>query len=337
MPKPFKLFSARPLPVDADIIDYEGRPHVRIRDGRGRLMLCRLSKDGRSYLRPSKCWYFKYRDRHGTLRRVKGFADLKATEQFAAETERKVARQRAGLIDPAEEHASRPLADYGRHLGAKGDTPAHVALTIARISAVVEGCGFAFLCDFDTGKVSAWLAALRRGGTVVAVPPGEAFSASAVARLVGLTVAAIRQFVARHRLPIVGSGRNRRLTREAVERIVAERAKGVSPATVNHYVRALRGFTRWLVKSKRLGSDPLEMLSPLNVAVDVRRRRRELDAAELRRLLEVTRASDRTFRGLAGFDRYCLYLTAASTGIRAKSYRTKPLASCRMKITQAAS
>jgi integrase len=53
--------------------------------------------------------------------------------------------------------------------------------------------------------------------------------------------------------------------------------------------------------------------------VDVRRRRRELDAAELRRLLEVTRASGRTFRGLAGFDRYCLYLTAASTGIRANA------------------
>jgi hypothetical protein len=92
-------------------------------------MLYRLSKDRRNYLRPSKCWYFKYRDRYGTLRRAKGYTDLKATEQLAAEMERKIARQRAGLIDPAEEHARRPLADhladYGRHLEAKGDTPAH--------------------------------------------------------------------------------------------------------------------------------------------------------------------------------------------------------------------
>jgi hypothetical protein len=86
MPKPFKLFSTRPLPPDADIIDHEGMPHVRIRDERGRAILCRLSKDARSYLRPSKCWFFKYRDRHGTVRRAKGFADLKATEQLAAVT-----------------------------------------------------------------------------------------------------------------------------------------------------------------------------------------------------------------------------------------------------------
>ncbi len=50
MPK----LSARPLPADADIIDHEGPPHVRIRDERSRAIVCRLSQDGRNYLRPSK-------------------------------------------------------------------------------------------------------------------------------------------------------------------------------------------------------------------------------------------------------------------------------------------
>jgi hypothetical protein len=56
-----------------------------------------------------------------------------------------------------------------------------------------------------------------------------------------------------------------------------------------------------------------------NTAADTRRRRRELTVDELHRLLEATRTSNRTFRGLAGLDRYCLYLTAVSTGIRASA------------------
>jgi hypothetical protein len=111
MPKPFMLFSTCPLPPDADILGHEGKPHVRLKD-RGRSVLCPLTKDGRGYLRPSKCWYFKYRDGHGTVRREKGYADLKATEQLAAETERKASQVQGGYTDPAEEHARRPLADH---------------------------------------------------------------------------------------------------------------------------------------------------------------------------------------------------------------------------------
>ena len=84
-------------------------------------------RTGRNYLRPSKRWYFDVRDATGTPRRIKGFADLKATEQLAAETERKASRVRGGLIDPREEHARRPLAahllDYAAALEAKGSTP----------------------------------------------------------------------------------------------------------------------------------------------------------------------------------------------------------------------
>src|SRR5262249_26959179 len=42
-----------------------------------------------------------------------------------------------------------------------------------------------------------------------------------------------------------------------------------------------------------------------------------LDAGELRRLLAAARDSARTFRGLAGRDRYVLYAAACGTGFRA--------------------
>jgi integrase len=320
MPKPFRLFSTRPLPPDAELVEHDGRPHLRLKE-RGRSILCPLTKDGKGYLKPSKCWYFKYRDANGIVRRRKGFSDLKATEQLAIETERRVARQRLGYADPAEEHATRPLADhladYAAYLEAKGDTSTHVTLTVSRIRAVLDGCEFVFPRDLDAHTVSAWLTTLRRDGTPVALPDRAEFTPAEVADLLGITGAALRAAVKRLNLPVTGNGKARRFPRATVEALALTRAKGVSPETVNHYVRALRGFGRWLVKSKRIGSNPLETLSLLNAAVDVRRRRRELDADELRRLLEATRTSNRTFRGLTGLDRYCLYLTAVSTGLRA--------------------
>jgi hypothetical protein len=32
MPKPFKLLSTRPLPPDAETLEHEGKPHVRLKD-----------------------------------------------------------------------------------------------------------------------------------------------------------------------------------------------------------------------------------------------------------------------------------------------------------------
>jgi integrase len=74
-----------------------------------------------------------------------------------------------------------------------------------------------------------------------------------------------------------------------------------------------------MVMAKRVGSNPLDTLSLLNAKVDVRRGRRELTADELRALLAATRTATNRFRGLAGEDRYHLYLAAATTGFRARA------------------
>ncbi len=269
MPKPFKLFSTRPLPPDAEIIEHEGKPHVRLKD-RGRSILCRLTKEGTGYHRPSKCWYFKYLDSNVTVRRMKGYADLKATEQLAAETERKASRIRVGIIDPAEEHARRLLAyhlkDYAAHLEAKGNCEEHKRATVAKVSAIFSGCGFVFPSDMDAGKVSAWLANLRRQGRVVDIPPGDAFTSSDAAVLLGVNVDAVCRFVTGHCLPTVGNGLARRLPRATVQEIAERMTKGAGPLTANRYTTPIHGFTRWLVRLKRIGSDPLESLTLVNPA-----------------------------------------------------------------------
>ena len=165
MSKPYRMNSARPLPPDAAIVDIDGKPHVRVKE-RGKPILLPLTKDGTKYLIPSKRWYFDVRDANGTVRRIKGFTDLKATETLAADTERQASRVRAGFTDPAEHHSRRPLAehlkDYGAALEAKGNTEDHNRATVAKIAAMISGCGFAFVADVDPGKVSGWLADLRR-------------------------------------------------------------------------------------------------------------------------------------------------------------------------------
>jgi integrase len=322
MPTPFKVFSTRRLPPDAEIIDHEGKPHVRMRV-RGRPVLFALTKDGRGYLRPSKRWYFKVKDGNGIERRKKGFADLKATEQLAADTERKASRVRAGYTDPAEEHARRPLADhltdYAAALEAKGGTAEHVRQTTGRITALLKGCGFALSLDADAGKAAEWLNSLRRDAAPAELPDGESFTPGEAAKLLGISGAAVRAAVKRLNLPAAGNGKARTMPRATVEALVLNRAKGCGPETVNHYVRAVRGFFRWLVKAKRLGSNPLESLTLVNAAADVRRARRELAADELRRLFDAARTSARSYRGLAGADRYMLYLVAAGTGFRANA------------------
>ena len=184
---------------------------------------------------------------------------------------------------------------------------------------MLSACGFVVASDVDPGKVSAWLADLRRPGRIAELPPGEVFSSSDVAKLLGIGTDAVRRFVARHRLPTVGNGPARRLPRTTVQAIAERASQGNGPATINHYTRAVRGFFRWLVKLKRIGSDPLDSLPLVNASVDVRRARRELTGDELRELLTGTRASESTFRGLTGEDRFFLYLVASSTGFRERA------------------
>jgi integrase len=56
-----------------------------------------------------------------------------------------------------------------------------------------------------------------------------------------------------------------------------------------------------------------------NVTVDRRHDRRELLEEEIRRLLDMTRASPRSYRGLSGQDRFHIYAMACGSGFRASA------------------
>ena len=206
----------------------------------------------------SRTWRGEYRDADGVLRSKALARDKAAARMMLRELEVGADRGRAGLSDPFADHARTPLsahvAAWAGHLADKGTTAGYVRTQSARVTAVLNGCGFKLPGDLSASRVSGFLADRRAGG--------------------------------------------------------------MSPATSNHYLTASKGFTRWLVKDRRAGDDPLAHLSRVNASGDVRRERRALEPADLAGVLDAAAAG--TARcGLSGAERSMLYRTAAFTGLRA--------------------
>jgi site-specific recombinase XerD len=120
---------------------------------------------GRRVKRKSRTWHIRYYTPDGVRHRVKGYRDKKATENKAAELERRGIRVDAGLVDPAEEHARRPLVehadDFRRYLSAKGNTAEYVGRTLFRLRAVLDGCRFIKIADVQSSVVVEYLGTLR--------------------------------------------------------------------------------------------------------------------------------------------------------------------------------
>lgn len=120
--------------------------------------------------------------------------------------------------------------------------------------------------------------------------------------------------------------RLRDISLEKIEFYLAEQRRlGKSLQTNNHNVRAIKRFSRWLVRSKRLPKDPLSELSTLDPRADRRHERRSLSHEEFGWLVEVA-ADGGEVQGVCGYDRAMAYLLAAWTG-----YRRAELASLTMR------
>jgi integrase len=107
------------------------------------------------------------------------------------------------------------------------------------------------------------------------------------------------------------------------------RRDGISAQTYNHYLKAFKTFTRWLVRDRRTPFDPLAYLARLNVKVDRRHDRRALSEEEFRRLIEAARKGKK-IEGISGPDRAVLYILAAWTGFRKGEIGSLTLRSLRL-------
>lgn len=99
--------------------------------------------------------------------------------------------------------------------------------------------------------------------------------------------------------------------------LASRRQAGMSMETRNHYLRAVKHFTRWLVRDRRTPDDLLAHLPMLSTQTDRRHGRRALSADEFRRLIEAAALGPRV-EGVSGPDRAMLYILVAWTGYRRK-------------------
>ncbi len=120
--------------------------------------------DGRKLTKQSAKWYVEYRDGDDRRRRVPGYTDKQATQQFAAELERRTIQERSGLRDRFTEHRKRPLKehldDWRAALASKGVTPEHTNLVVSRARRVLLGTQCIMWLDLSASKVQAFVAEL---------------------------------------------------------------------------------------------------------------------------------------------------------------------------------
>jgi len=116
---------------------------------------------------------------------------------------------------------------------------------------------------------------------------------------------------------------------DVTEYLARLRRAGLSAQTHNHYLKAIKQFTRWLARERRIQHDPLAHLSRLNVKLDRRHDRRALSQEEFARLIEAAR-NGKPIEGISGPDRAMMYVLAAWTGFRKGEIGSLTLRSLRL-------
>lgn len=130
---------------------------------------CKKETPGAEVFRSkAKKWYGQLKDAQGRIRRMPLCTDKAAARQMLDAIVRRVEREEAGLIDPLTDHRRTPLDDhleqYRSYLEAKDNTERHVRETVGQIKKVLAGCGFRYIADLDSEKVSHYLKQRRKAG-----------------------------------------------------------------------------------------------------------------------------------------------------------------------------
>jgi integrase len=103
--------------------------------------------------------------------------------------------------------------------------------------------------------------------------------------------------------------------------IKALRDSDLSLQTCNHALRAVKSFSRWLVRDRRAREDALAELAGYNVKEDRRHDRRTLGVDDLRRVIEAAHQGE-PYLQMSGPDRALCYRLAVATGMRYSEIRS---------------
>ncbi len=130
------------------------------------------------------------------------------------------------------------------------------------------------------------------------------------------------------------SGRISQLTPSRVQKAVGSLRDedGLSLQTCNHYLKAIKQFSRWLWRDGRRRDDAIAHLVSYNVKTDRRHDRRALTDEELTRVIASAEQGDVVY-GMAGADRAMLIRLAVGTGFRVSELRSLTPESFHLDVT----
>jgi integrase/recombinase XerD len=133
-------------------------------------------KTGRRVKTKSRKWYGKFRDSAGELHRIPLCTDKEAARAMLLEAAQRAERRIAGISHPSDDHAQEAMGvhieRFEGSLRAKDDADRHVKLTIARITAICDGCKFRRIPHIRASSVSEWLTDRREEGMGISTANG---------------------------------------------------------------------------------------------------------------------------------------------------------------------
>lgn len=234
----------------------------------------------------SSAWYVEWRDHRGSVHRWAAFKDRTASEEYGHKLELLVARHVSGA-------AVGDLAGWFAGLARRRcDQLAKLGLLEGRSAQITA-------LDASVEHYREWLIARECHPTHIS---------NTIARiravLKALAVSYVLQLEAR----------------KLEAWLKAQRDDGMSIATSNHYLKALKSFCNWLVDNELAETNPLARVRKLNEAADCRHDRRALSPDELAALLTTTRRGSVRF-GMTGEQRYWAYRLASEVGLLAGEMR----------------
>ena len=112
MARIFRHTYTKPLPENAEIFTRKGKKYARFKNAKNKTTTALLSQDNKKIIIETSKWYIEYRDNNDVTKRVPGFTDRKATEQYASEVEKNAERVRSGYRPKEREQLNRLLQEH---------------------------------------------------------------------------------------------------------------------------------------------------------------------------------------------------------------------------------
>jgi integrase len=249
-----------------------------------------------------KKFYIRYRDENGTERFVAGLTSKALTKQLEVKILAEVDAKRKGVWK-APNVSAIDLKRFADFLRDKGTGAKHTRDTVERVRRVCAECSFTNLDEIDPQKIQRFLYRVHQPAPLPELSQ-TSYTAQEIADLMGIYTQTVTRIVRRFGLSDCAA-----YPREVVARVHRQIRPGSSAATCNHFLIAMKTFCKWAGK-------PLIGVKRVDTRADRRHDRLALTVQELTTLLEVTRNSPTTWRGLDGPTRALLYLTAMGTGFR---------------------